>query len=74
MQHSQPWTLWRALDCMQVIVFIVGGSTFEEAKAVADWNERNPGMRVVLGGSDVLNSDMFLEALGHQYGSTPRTD
>lgn len=47
----------------EVIVFIVGGSTYEESKCVHDWNERNPHMRVVLGGSAVLNSDMFLAGL-----------
>jgi len=34
----------------EAIVFIVGGSTYEEAKAVAEWNSRGPqaGMRVLL--------------------------
>jgi len=33
---------------------------------VAEWNSRGPqsGMRVLLGGSEVLNSDAFLAALG----------
>jgi vacuolar protein sorting-associated protein 45 len=54
----------------EAIVFIVGGSTYEEAKAAAEWNSRGPGgspqsgMRVLLGGSSVLNSDAFLKALG----------
>ncbi|WIA34599.1 hypothetical protein OEZ86_012919 [Tetradesmus obliquus] len=54
----------------EAIVFIVGGSTYEEAKAAAEWNSRGPGgspqsgMRVLLGGSSVLNSDEFLKALG----------
>jgi vacuolar protein sorting-associated protein 45 len=50
----------------EAIVFVVGGSTYEEAKAVAEWNSRGPqsGMRVLLGGSEVLNSDAFLAALG----------
>ena len=47
----------------EVIVFIVGGSTYEESRSVHDWNERNPHMRVLLGGSTVLNSEMFLAAL-----------
>jgi hypothetical protein len=76
----------------EVIVFIVGGTTYEEARAVEEWNARqqgqgqqgglggggggvggdgfseqqpqHPPMRVILGGSGVLNSDMFLAALG----------
>lgn len=53
----------------EVIVFIVGGSTYEESKSVRDWNERNPGMRVILGGSAVLNSDTFLAGLASQTAS-----
>eukprot|EP00197_Chlamydomonas_leiostraca_P009713 CAMPEP_0202866444 /NCGR_PEP_ID=MMETSP1391-20130828/7558_1 /ASSEMBLY_ACC=CAM_ASM_000867 /TAXON_ID=1034604 /ORGANISM="Chlamydomonas leiostraca, Strain SAG 11-49" /LENGTH=607 /DNA_ID=CAMNT_0049546387 /DNA_START=64 /DNA_END=1887 /DNA_ORIENTATION=+ len=48
----------------EVIVFVVGGTTYEEARAVADWNERNPHMRVLLGGTAVLNSSAYLNALG----------
>jgi len=50
-----------------VVVFIVGGTTYEEAKAVADLNaaaERNEGwsagMRLVLGGTSVQSSSSFL--------------
>eukprot|EP00878_Enallax_costatus_P028747 GHUV01031087.1.p1 GENE.GHUV01031087.1~~GHUV01031087.1.p1 ORF type:complete len:544 (+),score=165.71 GHUV01031087.1:624-2255(+) len=51
----------------EAIVFIVGGSTYEESKAIADWNTKllqQSNMRVLLGGSDVLNSGDFLAALG----------
>lgn len=51
----------------EAIVFIIGGSTYEEAKAIADWNtklQQQSNMRVLLGGSDVLNSGDFLTALG----------
>ncbi len=54
----------------EAIVFIIGGTTFEEAKAVADWNERNPQMRVILGGTAVLNSAQFLGALGGGGGAS----
>ncbi|MEW5306298.1 MAG: hypothetical protein WDW36_008770 [Sanguina aurantia] len=56
----------------EVIIFIIGGTTYEEAKAVADWNEKAaaaavpggpPHCRVILGGSAVLNSEAFLAAL-----------
>lgn len=39
-------------------------------QAVYEWNKQGPAkgqqqaMRVLLGGSEVLNSDMFLKALG----------
>lgn len=90
----------------EAIVFILGGSTYEESKvgagnsactaapalacradgdhaaaavavahaqAVYEWNKQGaakqgqgapPAMRVLLGGSEVLNSDMFLQAMG----------
>ena len=73
----------------EAIVFVVGGSTYEEAKAVAEWNSKQGSsssnsstaasggstatgglsgqsgpMRVLLGGSSILNSGMFLSALG----------
>lgn len=43
-----------------IIVFIVGGTTYEEAKMVAQVNASSPGVRVVLGGTGVLSSTEFL--------------
>ena len=43
-----------------VVVFVVGGVTFEEARVVAGVNGSTPGVRVVLGGTEVLNSQGFL--------------
>lgn len=39
-----------------VIVFIIGGCTYEEALAVYQVNRTTPGVRVVLGGTTVHNS------------------
>ncbi|KAM0839381.1 hypothetical protein ACQ4PT_060356 [Festuca glaucescens] len=47
-----------------VVIFIVGGTTYEEARSVALYNAANPGVRFFLGGSLVLNSKRFLEDLG----------
>ncbi|CAG9996642.1 unnamed protein product [Clonostachys byssicola] len=44
-----------------VIVFIVGGATYEEAKMIAGINASMPGVRVVLGGTSIHNSASFLE-------------
>ncbi|KAJ9663903.1 vacuolar protein sorting-associated protein 45 [Coniosporium apollinis] len=44
-----------------IIVFMVGGTTYEEAKMVAQVNASSPGVRVVLGGTMVHNSSSFLE-------------
>eukprot|EP00545_Synedropsis_sp_CCMP1620_P013582 CAMPEP_0119004788 /NCGR_PEP_ID=MMETSP1176-20130426/1353_1 /TAXON_ID=265551 /ORGANISM="Synedropsis recta cf, Strain CCMP1620" /LENGTH=607 /DNA_ID=CAMNT_0006956533 /DNA_START=122 /DNA_END=1945 /DNA_ORIENTATION=- len=48
----------------EVLIFMVGGVTYEEATKVSEFNEL-PGqtMRVILGGSTVHNSTSFLEEL-----------
>eukprot|EP01147_Barroeca_monosierra_P010672 gene10672-2778_t len=47
----------------EVLVFIVGGATYEEAKAVHEFNEANPGLRVILGGTHIHNFESFCEEL-----------
>ena len=46
-----------------IIIFMVGGVTFEEAKTVATVNASVPGVRVVLGGTQVHNSASFMESV-----------
>mmetsp|Transcript_14787 Transcript_14787/g.22098 ORF Transcript_14787/g.22098 Transcript_14787/m.22098 type:complete len:586 (+) Transcript_14787:26-1783(+) len=45
----------------EVIVFFVGGTTYEEARTVAKINREHPGVTVILGGSTVHNSKSFLK-------------
>ncbi|ESP05609.1 hypothetical protein LOTGIDRAFT_208594 [Lottia gigantea] len=40
-----------------IIVFMIGGCTFEESKAVHMLNRNTPGVKIVLGGSSIHNSD-----------------
>ncbi|XP_027167093.1 vacuolar protein sorting-associated protein 45 homolog [Coffea eugenioides] len=47
----------------EVVIFIVGGTTYEESRAVALQNTTNSGIRFILGGSAVLNSKRFLKDL-----------
>ena len=48
----------------EIIVFIAGGVTYEEATKISEFNETNPGgIRIVLGGSTVHNSTSFLDEL-----------
>ncbi|KAM3731389.1 hypothetical protein ACB098_12G160100 [Castanea mollissima] len=47
----------------EVVIFIVGGTTYEESRSVALQNASNSGIRFILGGSVVLNSKRFLEDL-----------
>ena len=42
-----------------MVIFIVGGTTYEEARSVALYNAANPGVRFFLGGSLVLNSKRY---------------
>lgn len=44
-----------------IIVFIIGGATYEEARTVATMNASTPGVRLVLGGTTIHNSSTFLE-------------
>ncbi len=54
-----------------IIVFMVGGTTYEEAKMVAQVNASSPGVRVVLGGTTVHNSISFLEEVEDAVESWP---
>lgn len=44
-----------------IIIFYVGGATYEEAASVAKMNIENPSTCVILGGTTVHNSASFLE-------------
>ncbi|NWT45375.1 VPS45 protein, partial [Chroicocephalus maculipennis] len=39
-----------------IIVFIIGGATYEEALTVYNLNRANPGVRIVLGGTTIHNT------------------
>ncbi len=54
-----------------VVVFIVGGATYEEAKMVAGINAATPGVRVVLGGTTVHNAVTFMEEVEDAVGGWP---
>jgi len=54
----------------EIIVFMIGGTTYEEATKVAEFNTENSNMRVILGGSCVHNSTSFLEEVGVSFGGT----
>ncbi|ORY17673.1 vacuolar protein sorting-associated protein 45 [Clohesyomyces aquaticus] len=54
-----------------IVIFMVGGTTYEEAKMVAQVNASSPGVRVVLGGTVVHNSSSFLEEVEDAVGSWP---
>ncbi|KAL2911852.1 vacuolar protein sorting-associated protein 45 [Polyrhizophydium stewartii] len=43
-----------------LIVFVIGGTTFAEAREIAKLNASNPGVRIVLGGTTIHNSKSFM--------------
>eukprot|EP00271_Cylindrocystis_brebissonii_P008049 TRINITY_DN2207_c0_g2_i1.p1 TRINITY_DN2207_c0_g2~~TRINITY_DN2207_c0_g2_i1.p1 ORF type:complete len:613 (+),score=136.96 TRINITY_DN2207_c0_g2_i1:493-2331(+) len=47
----------------ELILFVLGGTTYEEARMVAQQNAANAGVRIVLGGTTILNSANFLSDL-----------
>jgi hypothetical protein len=51
----------------EMIVFIVGGVTFEEATKVAEFNVNNQGIRITLGGSYIHNSNSFLKEVTNAF-------
>ncbi|KAI0840482.1 Sec1-like protein [Hypoxylon sp. FL0890] len=54
-----------------IIVFMIGGATYEEAKTVAGINASSPGVRVVLGGTNIHNAATFLEEVDDAVSSWP---
>ncbi|KAI8793205.1 vacuolar protein sorting-associated protein 45 [Biomphalaria glabrata] len=52
-----------------IIVFIIGGCTYEEALVVHNFNRTMPGVRIVLGGTNILNSKSFLQEVSMAIGN-----
>ncbi|XP_018620349.1 vacuolar protein sorting-associated protein 45 [Scleropages formosus] len=52
-----------------IVVFIIGGATYEEALTVYTLNRTTPGVRIVLGGTTVHNTKSFLEEVMAAAGS-----
>jgi len=55
-----------------VIVFLIGGATYEEALTVYNLNRSSPGVRVVLGGSSIHNTKRYTETQRHTDTETHR--
>ncbi|KAH3732985.1 hypothetical protein Pelo_16187 [Pelomyxa schiedti] len=51
-----------------LIIVILGGVTCEEAYSVAEINKTNPGTRIILGGSSIINSNTFLKNIAAANG------
>ena len=55
-----------------IVVFMIGGATYEEAKMIAQVNASSPGVRVVLGGTTIHNSASFLEEVQDAVSNWPK--
>lgn len=44
-----------------IVVFFVGGVTYEEARIVEEFNKLGYGIKVTIGGTSIINSETFLE-------------
>lgn len=56
----------------EIIVFVIGGVTYEESLTVYNLNKQLPGTRILLGGSNIHNTASFLEEvkLACEYSSS----
>lgn len=50
----------KLISPLNVIIFVIGGVTYSEAKHVNDLNKNNNGINYILGGTNILNSKIFL--------------
>mmetsp|Transcript_53053 Transcript_53053/g.115821 ORF Transcript_53053/g.115821 Transcript_53053/m.115821 type:complete len:613 (-) Transcript_53053:596-2434(-) len=60
---TEPATPSKRKAPTEIIVFMIGGTTYEEARYVAEMNSANPGVHVTLGGTTIHNSQSFLQEL-----------
>ncbi|KHJ30549.1 putative vacuolar protein sorting-associated protein 45 [Erysiphe necator] len=57
-----------------IIIFFIGGVTFEEAKTVSQINASSLGVRIVLGGTTVHNSTLFLTEVEDTVSKWPESE
>ncbi|ERL86007.1 hypothetical protein D910_03421 [Dendroctonus ponderosae] len=55
------------LRAQDIIVFIVGGATYEESLTVHSFNKTYPSFNILLGGTTIHNSSSFLEEIENAY-------
>lgn len=54
------WLLHRPQD---IIVFMIGGTTYEESLTIYNLNKQNPGVQIILGGTTIHNFESFIEEI-----------
>ena len=56
-----------------IVVFMIGGATYEEAKMVASLNAASLGVRIILGGTTIHNAASFLDEVSDAVSRWPDT-
>ncbi|XP_047348718.1 vacuolar protein sorting-associated protein 45 [Vespa velutina] len=46
-----------------IIVFMIGGTTYEESLTIYNLNKQNPGVQIILGGTTIHNFESFIEEI-----------
>lgn len=52
----------------EVIVVLIGGATYEEARAIGEMNASNPGVRITLLGTTIHRSESYLDEISKLAG------
>ena len=55
-----------------VVVFIIGGATYEESLAVHQFNTKSSNTRIILGGSTIHSTASFLSSVEAAMEGVPR--
>ncbi|CAG9770562.1 unnamed protein product [Ceutorhynchus assimilis] len=55
------------LRAQDIVVFIIGGATYEESLTVHSLNKTYPGFNIILGGTTIHNSTSFLKEVENVY-------
>ena len=63
MENEYPFTDMVPLKDIpkNIIIYIIGGVTFGEAKQIKDLNQKYPDCHFIIGGSSQINSKMFFD-------------
>jgi hypothetical protein len=56
-----------------IIVFFVGGATYEEARIVHSLNEVNKGVRIIIGGTTIHNTQSFMDEIEEAGSRWPKS-
>ncbi|MPC18282.1 Vacuolar protein sorting-associated protein 45 [Portunus trituberculatus] len=55
-----------------IVVFIIGGATYEESMAVHQFNTKSNNTRIILGGSTIHSTASFLSSVEAAMEGVPR--